>query len=98
MSYRHKIKLNKLINTQKRDKQIKEINIYSITGDRILTTTNLNINTTSLNKGIYLIKVTYNNGNFENDLIQLLKFPRAQIDNLLNACLLKTICKFNKKH
>ena len=23
--------------------------------------------------------------NFENDLIQLLKFPRAQIDNLLNA-------------
>lgn len=34
--------------------------------------------------------------NFENDLIQLLKFTRAQIDNLLNACLLKTISKIVK--
>ena len=51
--------------TQNNTQQIKEINIYSITGDRILTTTNLNINTTSLNKGIYIIKIIYVGENYE---------------------------------
>ena len=39
--------------------------MYSISGNKILTTINQNINITLLSKGIYLIKVTYNNGNFE---------------------------------
>ena len=45
--------------------QIKKIDIYSISGNKILTTINPNINIALLNKGIYLIKITYNNGNFE---------------------------------
>lgn len=43
--------------------QIKKIDIYSISGNKILTSTNLNININYLDKGVYIVNVIYKNGN-----------------------------------
>ena len=78
MSYRHEriIKRQNDINTIydpyyktlefiSNEKQVKNVDIYTISGNKILTTTNLNLNINVLNKGIYIIVITLNNNEYK---------------------------------